>query len=68
VYVLPTAGGVKLPQALLLGMTGEVFPTMPQIGAVRLGVDPDDCTTPVPERPTAFGDDGAVLVIVSEPL
>ena len=48
---------------------------IPQLGAVRFRPDPgdgpgpgDDGATPVPERDSVFGDDDAVLVIVSEPL
>ncbi len=48
--------------------------TIPHIGGVVAPAPepepepPPDGATPVPERATVFGDDGAVLVIVSESL
>lgn len=69
----PTAGGTKLAH-VVLGTMSVMLLTIPHIGGVVAPAPepepepPPDGATPVPERATVFGDDGAVLVIVSESL
>lgn len=76
VYVPPTAGGVKFAHDVAFGTMSVVLFVIPQIGGVVAPAPepepppepPLGGATPVPERATVFGDDGAVLVIVSESL